>query len=63
MKVRFFKFFFFFNLIRSITKKSIDYDEKYVKFKFDLDDDLPLNKTIEIHKPTIVARAVIRKFS
>ena len=37
------------DLIRSISKKSDGYDEKYVKIKFDLDDDLPPNKTIEIH--------------
>ena len=34
-------------LIRSVTKKSDDYDEKYVKIKLDSDDKLPLNKTIE----------------
>ena len=37
--------------IRSITKTSDDYDEKYMKIKFNSDDELPLNKTIEI--PTI----------
>ena len=36
------------DLIRSITKNSDDYYEKYMKIKFDLDDELPLNKTIEI---------------
>ena len=34
------------NLIRSITKNSDDYDEKYMKIKFNSDDELPLNKTI-----------------
>ena len=34
------------DLIRSITKNSDDYDEKYIKIKFDSDDELPLNKTI-----------------
>ena len=42
------------DLIRSITKNSDDYDEKYMKIKFDSDDDLPLNKTIEIYTVTIV---------
>ena len=32
------------DLIRSITKNSDDYDEKYMKIKFDSDDDLLLNK-------------------
>ena len=36
------------DLIRSITKNSDDYDEKYMKIKFNSDDRLPLNKTIEI---------------
>ena len=39
------------HLIRSITKTSDDYDEKYMKIKFNSDDESPLNKTIEI--PTI----------
>ena len=29
-----------------------------MKIKFNLDDDLPLNKTIEIHNVTIVVRAI-----
>ena len=32
------------DLIRSITKSSDDYDEKYMKIKFNSDDELPLNK-------------------
>ena len=36
-------------LIRLITKKYLDdYQDKYIKIKFDSDDNLPLNKTIEI---------------
>ena len=30
------------DLIRSVTKNSVDYDEKYLKIKFNLDDDLSL---------------------
>ena len=44
--------------IWSITKNLDDYDEKYMKIKFDSDNDLPLNKTIEIYKVTIVFRIV-----
>ena len=29
------------NLIRLITTNSDDYDERYMKIKFDLDDELP----------------------
>ena len=36
------------DLIRSITKNLIDYDEKYIKIKFDSDDNLPLKKTIKL---------------
>ena len=31
--------------------------KKYIKTKFGSDDDLPLNKTIEIYNVTIVVRA------
>ena len=44
--------------MRSITKNSDDFDEKYMKIIFDSDDNLPLNKTIEIPIVTIVVRAV-----
>ena len=36
------------DLIRLVTKKADDYDEKCTKIKLDSDDKLPLNKTIEI---------------
>ena len=45
-------------LIKSITKNSDNYDEKYMKIKFNSDDKLPLNKTIEIPTMTILVRAV-----
>ena len=35
------------DLIRSIIIISDDYDKKYVKIKFNSDDELSLNKTIE----------------
>ena len=44
-------------LIRSRTKNSEDYDENYMKIKFNSDDELPLNKTIEIPVMIIVVRA------
>ena len=49
------------DLIRSITKNSDDYDEKYTKIKFNSDDELPLNKMVEIPTMTIIARAVFHK--
>ena len=44
------------NLIR--TKKSDDYDEKHIKIRFDSDDKIHLNKTIEIPVMVIVFRAI-----
>ena len=38
---------------RSITKKSGDYDKKYMNIKFDSDDNLPLNRMVEIPRTTI----------
>ena len=47
------------DLISSVTKNSDDYEEKYMKIKFDSDDNLPLNKMIEIHIATIVVRTIV----
>ena len=46
-----------------ITKNSDDYIEKYMKIKFNSDDDLPPNKMAEIPKMKIVVRAVFRENS
>ena len=32
-----------------------------MKIKFNSDDDLPLNKTIEIHNATVVVRAIFHE--
>ena len=40
-----------------------DYDEKYVKIKFNLDDDLPLNKKLELDNMIIVVRVVFHEDS
>ena len=47
------------DLISSITKNSVD--EKYLKIKFNLDDELLLNKTVETHRMIIVVGAVFHK--
>ena len=44
-----------------MTKNSDDYDEKYMKIKFNSDDELPLNKMIEIPSMIIVVRAVFHE--
>ena len=46
------------DLIRPITKNSDDYDQKHMKIKFYSDDELPLNKTIEIPTMTIVVTSI-----
>ena len=46
------------DVISSITKNSDDYGEKYMKIKFNSDDELPLNKTLEIRSMIIVVRDV-----
>ena len=57
-------------LIRLIIKSSDDYDEKHMKIKFNSDDELRLNKTIEIPDIIIVGSYfflkiinIIHKFS
>ena len=44
-----------------MTKKSNDYDEKFMKIKFDLNDELPLSKMIEIPSIIIVVRDVFHE--
>ena len=46
-------------LIRSITKDSDDSDEKYMKIKFNSDDEFPLNKTI--NKYDNIIRAIFHE--
>ena len=44
-----------------MTKKSDEYDKKYMKIKFNSDDELSLNKTIEIPTMTTVFRVVFHE--
>ena len=48
-------------LIKSITNTSGDYDEMYVKIKFNSDDNLPLNKISKLHNLITVARSVVQE--
>ena len=50
-------------MIRSIAKNLDDYDEKYMRIKFDSDDELLLNKMVEILIETIVVKAVFQENS
>ena len=49
------------DLIKSVTRKSDYYDVKYMKTRFDSDENLPLNKTIEIFIITILVRVIFHK--
>ena len=49
------------DLVRSITKNSDDYDEKYQKIKFNSDDKFSLKKTIKIPTITIVVRVIFHE--
>ena len=49
------------DLIRSVSKNSNDYVQKYTKIKFDSDEDLSLNKKMEIHNAIIVVRTVFHE--
>ena len=46
------------DLIRSTTKNSDDYDEKYMKIKYNLDEELSLNKMVEVSNMIIAVRAI-----
>ena len=48
-------------LIKKIHDKPGDYDEKYMKIKFNSDDNLPWNKILKIHNMAIVSRSVIQE--
>ena len=51
------------DLISPVTKNSNEIGERYMKIKFNSDDELPLNKTIEIRNMTIVIKAVFSENS
>ena len=46
------------NSIEKINNKSGEYRKDFMKIKFDLDDNLPLNKIFKLYNVTIVIRPV-----
>ena len=46
------------DLIRSKTHDLDNYDENYMKIKFNLNDDLPLKKKLQLRDIVIIARFV-----
>ena len=49
------------SLIEKINDKQDEYNEKYMKVKFDSDDNLPLDKVLSLPKVTIVVRSVFQE--
>ena len=49
------------DLLRSVTKNSDDYDEKYMKIKFNPDDESLRNKMTEIPIMIVVVIAIFHK--
>ena len=50
------------NQIKKINNDSVvEYDQDYMKIKFDSDDNLPLNKVLKFHAVTIIIRSVFER--
>ena len=47
--------------IKEINSNKCDYEKYYMKIKFNLDDDLPLNKSLKFHLMTITIRCVFEE--
>ena len=51
------------DVIKSIINNSENYYEKYMKIKFNSDDNLPLKKTLELYNMVIVVKSVFHEDS
>ena len=49
------------NLIEKIDNKPDDYGKDYMKIKFNLGGDLPVNKPLKFHNLTIIVRSVFEE--
>ena len=49
------------NFIRSITNNSDHHYKKYMKIKYNRDDDLALNKTLKFRSMVIIVRSVFHE--
>ena len=43
------------------TGKNCEYSKRFIKINFDTDDDLPLNKPLNLHMLTIIVRSVFEE--
>ena len=46
------------DITTSITNNSDNYHQKYMKIKFNSDDNLSLKRTLELHNMVIVVRSI-----
>ena len=49
------------NKIKEVSSDEYDYEKDYMKFKFNSDDDLPLNKPLKFHLMTITSDLFLKK--
>ena len=49
------------HLIECNSIKSAEYEKDFMKIKFNSDDNLPLNKVLNLHNMTIVIRSVFQE--
>ena len=49
------------NKIKDVSNSEFDYEKDYMKIKFNVDDNLPLNKPLKFHLITITIRCVFEE--
>ena len=49
------------SLIKNISDEPDNYDEKYIKIRFNLNDNLPLNKILKLQNLTIIVRSIFEE--
>ena len=47
--------------VEAVSSGECDYEEEYMKIKFNSDEDLPLNKPLKFHMVTITIRSVFEE--
>ena len=47
--------------IKEVSNDEYDYEKDYMKIKFNSDDDLPLNKSLNFYLMTIIIRSVFKE--
>ena len=47
--------------VEAVSSRQCNYEQDYMKIKFNFDDDLPLNKPLKFHLMTIVIGSVFEE--